>query len=205
MNKLFGTQRIEDYLMQVERNIKNQIDRLSEQYLNTLDVEEAVDKLIVQYKITTPVLDTSKTKSTISTEQISGHQLPPGTAFQMGKKYDIEIANYQIPFSGTAELFECSPTVMTGLVNNVIVNVNGFILIQLTNWGKLSGNDKAIEGIKLELLGMVERIDKNLKNIENDVFKFNDTLKPKLVTYLTEKVKRIRLKNESSDKLNPFL
>ncbi len=204
MHKLFGTQKIENYFNQIETSLKKQINGIPEDQLISINIEDEVDKLLKRNKIEVPVLDTSKTESYIKAEQVPGTQLPSGMLFQMGKLYDIEMANYSIPFKGTSELFNCSPTVMIGIVNDVILNVNGFLSFKLTSWGKITGNNEAIEAIKKQLLSMVERINENLKNIENDVNNFNSRIKPIMVSLLTERVKYTKLKNDSSNKLNPF-
>jgi hypothetical protein len=203
MENLFNQKRVEDYFNQIDRSIKNEIDNYSEQHLATLDIDKVTELLFKRFSIEVPFLLKEETNSYITTELLDGHQLPSGTSFILGEKYPIDIANYKIPFSGTSELFYCIPTNrFTGLIEGSIKN--GFIIIQLTNWGKLIDNEEALKGISDSIVQSVEKIDNILASLKLDVDKFSDSLKSTIKTYLTEKVSQIKLKIESSQKLNPF-
>jgi len=205
MNELFGPKKIEDYFNQTRTRLEKQINIFDEHRLTSIVAEEEVDAILNRNKISTPKLDTSKTESFITTENISGFKLPVGTFFERGKLYEIEIANYKISFDGTLDLFNYSPTLNTGIVNEVILNVNGFLIFKFTPYGKITGNNEATEMIKKELLSKIEQINTNLYNIENDLINFNSSIRTILINQLTDRIKYHKQKMESSDKLNPFL
>jgi len=203
MEYLFSQKRIEDYFNQIIRCIKNEIDNYSEHHFATLEIESVVEQLFNRYSITVPVLLKDKTKSYITTEHLEGHQLPSGTHFIIGQKYPVDIANYSIPFSGNSELFSCIPTNFSGGITDARIG-NGVLIIQLTNWGKIIGNEKILGNIKNQLLTRVDKIEEILSYQKNDVDKFLESLRPQILQYLEGKINQVKLKIDSSDKLNPF-
>jgi hypothetical protein len=203
MIKLFNEKRIEDYFNQIDRSLKNEVDNYSDQNLVTLNVNQTTDMLFGRYEITIPKLEKDKTTTSITQESISGHQFPAGTTFQPGKMYEIDIANYRIPFTGDYELFKCLPTVFTYKAVEAELTRNS-IIIKLTNWGIIRGNDKAIEDLKNLFLQYIGYIEEYLNAIKNDVDKYLPVLNLKIKSYLEERIKQAKIKFDSNDKLNPF-
>jgi hypothetical protein len=201
--ELFREMKIEAFLNQKIRNIKNTLDRYSESHISSATTEKEVKSLIESSGLNVPKLKKEETSTSISEEQISGYQLPSGRSFVPGKSYEIEIANYSIPFSGNKDFFKCLPKSFSQ--RTVIADLNqNSLTIKLTNWGKISGNDEAIEYLKTELLRNIEVIESYLTSLQKDVDEFIPELEKSLTSYIDNLKKNITVKNDSSDKLNPF-
>lgn len=202
---LFREMRIDTFFTEKEGTIKNKIGRYSETTLSSLNVEDEIRELINNSDLNVPTLEKEKTKTSITTEKMTGMQLPPGTSFQRGKIYEIEIANYTIPFTGNAEFFKCLPTAGQKFRPLSVERHQNSIIIKLTNWlGGISGNDKAIEMLKTELVSHVESIENVLNQLRADVEQYKPILEQKIQAELDKLIKKVNIKNESNDKLNPF-
>lgn len=202
---LFRELKIENFLAEKEREIKNKIGRYGDSTLVSLDVEKEIMKLIRESNLQIPKLIKAQTRTSITTEQMTGQQLPSGTRYQMGKKYDIEIANYNIPFEGNKELFKCHPSKSIGFPNLGIELQQEYLTIKLTNWlGGISGKDEVIENLKNELVRYVESIEQVLLELQSDIDEYLPLLENKIRIELSTLIKRVNIKNESNDKLNPF-
>ncbi|GAA4279309.1 hypothetical protein [Aquimarina mytili] len=202
---LFKEIRIHNFLSEKERNIKNKIGRYSEMALASLNVKAEIENLIRDEDLNVPKLQKEKTQTSITTEQMTGMQLPPGTSFIRGRIYDVEIANYTIPFIGNGEFFKCLPSAGQNFRSISVEKHQNSIIIKLTNWlGGISGNNEAIEMLKAELVKQVESIESVLEQLEKDIDEYKPILKKKIESELDKLIKQINIKNESNDKLNPF-
>jgi len=202
---LFRELRIDNYLIEKEREIKNKIGRFSESALASMDVDSEVKKLINNASLDLPKLKKEDTKSNITTEEMTGQQLPSGTRFVMGRVYEIDIANYKVPFSGNKDFFKCHPSKNISLRPLGIELQNDSIIIKLTNWlGGISGNDEAIERLKNELISIIDNIETILTQLQNDIDEYIPILEKRIESELTALIKKVNIKNESNDKLNPF-
>lgn len=201
--ELFREVRLEAFLNQKIRNIQNTIDRYTESHISNINTENEINSLIASSGLNVPKLKKEDTSTEITKEQISGHQLPSGRTFVPGRLYEIEIANYTIPFTGNREFFKCLPKSFS--LRTVIATLGqNSLTIKLTNWGKISGNDEAIEYLKTELLRNVEVMENYLTALQKDVDEVIPELKKNLTSYIENMKKNIDVKNDSSDKLNPF-
>jgi len=201
--ELFRESKVDVYLNQKIRAVQNKVDRYTESHIANLNIEKEITSLIDSCDLNVPLLIKENTSTSITEQQISGHQFPSGRTFVPGKIYEIELANYSIPFSGNYDFFKCLPTSFSA--RTVIADLNqSTITITLTNWGKISGNDEVIEHLKSELLRNIEVVENYLKALKNDIDKFIPELEKSLKTYLEERKKSIEIKSDSSDKLNPF-
>ncbi len=201
--ELFREVRLEAFLNQKIRNIQNTIDRYTESHISNINTENEMNSLIDSSGFNVPKLKKEDTSTEITKEQISGHQFPSGRTFVPGKLYEIEIANYTIPFSGNREFFKCLPKTFSERTVIATLGQNSLTL-KFTNWGKISGNDEAIEYLKTELLRNVEVIENYLTELQKDVDEVIPELKKSLTSYIENMKKNIDVKNDSSDKLNPF-
>ncbi len=201
--ELFREMKIEAFLNQKLRNIKNTVDSYTESHISSIDTEKEIESLISSSELNVPKLRKEDTSTSISEKQISGHQLPSGRTFVPGRLIDIEIANYSIPFSGNKSFFKCLPKSFSQRAVIADLNQNSLTL-KLTNWDKISGNDKAIEYLKNELLRNVEVIENYLAALQKDVDEFIPELEKSLTSYINDLKKDIDVKNDSNDKLNPF-
>lgn len=202
--ELFREVRLEAFLNQKIRSIKNIIDRYTESHISNINTEIEIKSLIESSGLNVPKLKKVETSTEISEEQISGYQLPSGRSFVPGKLYEIEIANYTIPFSGNGDFFKCLPKSFSQRIVLAILSQNS-LTIKLTNWGKISGNDEAIKYLKTELLQNVEVVENYLSALQKDVDEFVPELEKSLTSYIENMKKNINVKNDSSDKLNPFI
>jgi hypothetical protein len=170
-----------------------------------LDVDTKIKKLINDADLKVPTLQKEKTVSTITTEKRTGQQLPSGTRFVMGKVYDIEIASYKIPFIGNSDFLKCHPTNNISLAPLGIELQNDSFIIKLTNWlGGISGNEDAIEKLKTDLVAIVDNIETILSQLQTDIDNYIPNLESKIKSDLESSIKKVNIKNESTDKLNPF-
>jgi len=203
MAQLFKGRKIADYFSQLKQNIQNDIDTSPDDELTGIDTDQIVDGLFKSYCQTTPKLNKGDISSRILSTEISGRELPSGTMFEPGKMYEIDTAHYTVPFSGNQIFFECSPIAPAGLNMQATVN-NRRLLMQVTKYNKLSGNDQLLEKIKQSFKANIDEIERILKMLETHCVAFNDELKPFIKNYLEKKISAINIKNESEDKLNPF-
>lgn len=203
MISLFRGIRIEVFFDQLERTIANEIDSFSDHHLLSLNIDDTTNKLILKHKIVVPSLDKPLISNSISEEQVSGDQLPSGTAFHPGTIYKIEVVHYSIPFDGDGRFFEYCPTIFTGATLDANIDPP-HLIISLTRYCKITGNNEIIEQIKNELIRKIEIIEQNLNYLITDVQRFSPILESKIKSYLTKKIKHVTTKNDSSDQLNPF-
>lgn len=197
--------KIDNFFSEKEGTIKNKIGRYSEATLASLDLQEEIKKLVNDSELNVPKLEKEKTRTSIITEKMSGMQLPPGTSFQRGKLYEIEIASYTIPFTGNGDFFKCLPSAGQNFRPLSIEKHQNSIIIKLTNWlGGISGNEAAIEMLKKELVSYVENIENVLEQLQTDVDQYKPLLEKKIEAELGKLIKKVSVKNESNDKLNPF-
>lgn len=203
MTRLFQTLKIESFFVELERTIAIEIDSYSEPDALSLNIDNTVVNLLKKYKLTIPSLDKDAISNNIIEKQVPGHQLPPGTPFHSGTMYPIEIVSYGIPFNGDGRFFEYIPTTFTsGMIEADIQEKH--LIIPITRFCKVTGNEAIIQQISDEFIRKVEFIERNLDNLTGDVQRFLPVLEGKLRSYLDKKRKHIKLKKESSDKLNPF-
>lgn len=201
--ELFRELRLEAFLNEKIRNIKNTIDRYTESHIKSINTENEINSLIESSGFDAPKLKKENTSTAITEEKISGYQLPSGRTFVPGKLYVIEIANYTIPFSGNREFFKVLPKSFSKGTAIATLGQNS-LTVKLTNWEKISGNDKAIEYLKTEFLRNVEVIESYLAALQKDVDEVIPELKISLTSYIENMKKNIETKNDSNDKLNPF-
>lgn len=202
---LFREIRIDNFLNEKERDIQNKIGRYSETTLASLDLQTEIKKLIKASNLIVPKLQKENTETSITTQQMTGMQLPSGTSFVRGKIYDIEVANYTIPFSGNADFLKCLPSTGQNFRPITVERHQDSITIKLTNWlGGISGNDVAIDSLKKELVTNVESIESVLKALESDIEQYIPLLEKRIESELKRLIERVNIKKESNDKLNPF-
>jgi hypothetical protein len=201
--KLFREQKISAHLLGVEKKIQDQIDGYSDEKLVQIEGDKTILGLLKQYEIKVPELDKSLTKTFLSTKKISGWEFPSGTRFEHGRIYEIEIANYVVPFSGDGEIFSCTPTSFVNGLIEAEVSRNT-VTLQFTNYGTIAGNDEAIESMKQLFMKYVESIEENLTALKSDVEQNSPRQKLKFKSYLDEKIRKAKFKFDSGDKLNPF-
>lgn len=202
---LFREFRIDNFLNEKEIDIKKKIGRYSDSTLATINVEIEIEKLIDSANLVVPNLKKEKTKTSITTEKMTGKQLPSGTRFEMGRNYDIEIANYNIPFNGNKEFFKCYPSKNISFRPLSVELQEGLLTIKLTNWlNGISGKDEVIDMLKNELINYVESIELVLTQLQEDIDGYKTVLEKKMRIELETLIKKVNIKNESNDKLNPF-
>jgi hypothetical protein len=200
---LFREIQIDNFLNEKERNIQNKIGRYSETTLASIDVQTEIKNLIRDANLIVPKLQKENTKTSITTEQMNGMQLPSGTGFVRGKIYDI--ANYTIPFSGNADFLKCLPSTGQNVQPITVETHQNSITIKLTNWsGVISGNEAEIEMLKKELVTNVESIENVITALESDIEQYIPILEKRIESELNRLIKQVNIKNESNDKLNPF-
>jgi hypothetical protein len=203
MEELFNQVRLEVYLDQIKRNIQSDINNYTETHIATLDIEAVVEQLFTKHSLRFPIIKEEDIETNIRTKLFYGHELPSGTPFNLGAQYPVDIATFLIPFSGNRELFRCIPTRLVGGIEAATIS-EGRILIELTDWGKLVGNDKALKKIQDEFAKRFKNIQDNLASLKTETDTFFESLKPIIGKYLTDRVTYVKLKIESSGKLNPF-
>ncbi|MFY0629727.1 MAG: hypothetical protein JXR05_05055 [Flavobacteriaceae bacterium] len=204
--KLFKEIRIDSFLDEKEREIQNKIGRYSDHALISLNIEKEIQSLIGYANLKVPKLRKEETTSNITTQQMNGQQLPSGTRYQMGKTYDIEVANYSIPYTGNGEFLKCQPSNTTNHRPIIVEKQENSILIKLTNWLQgITGNDKGIEEIKAELIKNTDIIESELELLRNDIQEYIPVLEKRIELKLKKLIEKVNLKNDSNDKLNPFV
>jgi hypothetical protein len=203
--KLFRELNLINFLAEKEQEIKNDIGRYTENRIASIDIEEEVKRIVKGINLTVPKLEKTSTKTTIETEKIDYRHLPAGTRFIMGKIYDVETAVYKIPFNGNQDFFKCHPSENTPFRPLEVEIQQNYLIIKLTNWLEgISGKDEVIKRLSDELLQYVESIEKVLSKLEIEVIDFESVLKEKIKIELNTLIKKVKIKNESKDKLNPF-
>ncbi len=203
MTNLFNERRIEDYFTQIEKEIYEEIGYIEESKALFLDIEDTTNNLIKRNKIEKLKLDKGKISTDIVTQKVDASQLPAGTPIQLGRIYEIEVVKYKIPFIGDIELLRCIPSNFS--YNNFVVKIIGnSIEITITKFGKINGNEIVIEELKKEFLRRLDVIENNINSINNDIDKFLPILKDRIIKHLEKRIKQIREKEQSKDKLNPF-
>ncbi|AZA86318.1 hypothetical protein EG349_05705 [Chryseobacterium shandongense] len=98
--ELFREKKIEIFFDEKQKAIIKQVDSYPPALINEIDFDKEAEKIISQSDFNVPKLMKEKTTTEISTLILSGDQLPPGTPFQYGRKYEVEVANYKVPFTG---------------------------------------------------------------------------------------------------------
>jgi hypothetical protein len=203
MTRLFQTLKIESFFVEFEKTIANEIDSYSEPDILSLNIDNTVVNLLRKFKLTIPSLNKDAISNHIIEKMVDGHQLPSGTRFRPGAKYPIEIVNYTVPFQGDLRFFEYIPTTYGGAI--VDAEIQGKqLIIPLTLFCKVTGNDAIIEQISKDLVRKIENIELNLNYLTNDVQRYIPVLESKLRSVIDQKIRHVKLKKESSDKLNPF-
>lgn len=204
MTQLFRQEEVADYFKELEQIIQNQIDRYKENHLLELDIEETVEELFEEHEQRIPVIHKDDITWKFSTTQMSGYDFPSGITFTPGKVYDVEYANYTIPFSGDSVFFKSKPkNPSTGWSMQADLK-NSSLVLSLTRYGKLQGNNQALEEVRTQLINHLGQIEIILKQLQNDCDDFNQQLKPFIKAYLEKKISDLKTKNDSLDKLNPF-
>ncbi|MAC95432.1 MAG: hypothetical protein CMC96_08015 [Flavobacteriales bacterium] len=202
---LFREIQLPHYLTEKEDEVKNKITGYSDSVLANLDKEREIENLVDDLDLEVPSLLKEQTKSSIIIEEMSGQQLPAGTEFVMGRRYNIEVANYTIPFKGNKDFFKCVPSKTYGFKPLEVEIKDNTMVVKLTNWlGGISGNDKVIESLKNELKNYVSAIEDVLELHQNDIVEYVPILKKKIDSVLQPLIEKVNIKNNSSDKLNPF-
>ncbi|WP_346984732.1 hypothetical protein [Chryseobacterium sp. POE27] len=144
-----------------------------------------------------------KTNTGISTLTLSGHQLPPGTPFEYGKEYEVEVANYTVPFVGNPEFFKTYSNKFNNTNVSSVLNRNNLVF-KLTNYGEISGNDSAIEQLKQEFLLNIESTERMLQQIQEELSVYLPNLKILIIEGFENRKKILESKKDSISKLNPF-
>jgi hypothetical protein len=203
MVTLFNQIKIEAFFDELGRAIAREIDSLPDTTVVSLDIDKSTKDFISQHKINVPSLVKDSITNPILESQVAGHQLPAGTPFHPGSMYTIEIVNYTIPFNGDSRFFEYIPRNFGGALVEANIEARQ-LTIPLTRFCKIAGNNEIIELIKNEFIRKVETIELNLNNLSNDVQQFTPILESNIKAFLNKKINQIKMRNESSDKLNPF-
>ena len=201
---LFNEKRIEGFFDQLEAKIAKQIEYYSDHQLQTMDFETTLSELKSQINIDVPVLKKGEVEDpAITTKRVPKDQLPSGRFFSTANHIDIEVVTYNIPFEGDGELFKCGPTSYLNHAYEADVSRNR-LRIELTNWGRIAGNEPALAELKAEFLRRIDFIEQNLASLKRDVEKNIPVLVGKVRAKLERKISDSKLRKDSSGKLNPF-
>jgi hypothetical protein len=196
MGKLFAEIKVEDYFEEITTLISEKINSYPENYLLSTGIETIADQLIQLPSIQVPSLIKERTNSYITTSSLAGSQLPSELEVIPDEKYSVDMANYRIPFTGSPEIFKWIPATDSNATIEASIE-NGEILIQLTMWGKMIGNERIQNHIRDKYQKCVEQIEYILSKLQTDVDQFLELLKPFIYKELNEKVSEIKLKNRS--------
>ena len=201
--QLFNEKKVEVFFNEKQKIIIEGIKSYSEVLINEIDFDVEAENIIKHSGFNTPKLIKEKTTTGISTLILSGDQLPPGTPFQYGKKYEVEVADYRVPFVGNADYFKIYPNKFNNTNLSSILNRDSLVF-KLTDYGKISGNDLVIESLRQEFLLNIETTERILLQIEEELSFYLPNLKIVIIESLKSRKQLLDSKKNSINKLNPF-
>jgi len=201
--QLFNEKKVEVFFNEKQKRIIEDTKSYSEALINEIDFDVEAENILEHSGFNTPKLIKEKTTTGISTLILSGDQLPPGTPFQYGKKYEVEVADYRVPFVGNAEYFKIYPDKFNNTNLSSVLNKNSLVF-KLTDYGKISGNDLVIESLRQEFLLNIETTERILSQIEEELSFYLPSLKIGIIESLKNRKQLLDSKKDSINKLNPF-
>ncbi len=201
--ELFREKKIEIFFDENQKRIIEDIKSFPQKLINEIDFEEEAENILKRSSFNVPKLMKEKTTTGISTLFLSSNQLPPGTLFQYGKKYEVEVAEYTVPFVGNSIFFKLYPNKYHSKSLAAVLS-NDNLVFKLTNHGLITGNEPGIELLKQEFLSNIEATEKTLLQIEEELSVYLPKLKVLIIEGLKSKKQHLDIKRDSTNKLNPF-
>ncbi|MCD1117888.1 hypothetical protein [Chryseobacterium turcicum] len=201
--EFFREKKIEIFFLEKQKKIVDEIKSYSESSINKINFEEEADNIIKRSNFKVPKLIKEGTTTGISTLILSGRQLPPGRFYQQGRNYEVEVADYGVPFEGNKDFFKIYPSKYHSKNVEAVLNTNGLVF-RLTNYGKITGNETEIENLKREFLANIDATEKTLLQIEKELTDYLPKLRALIIQSLENRKQFLNSKKDSTDKLNPF-
>lgn len=201
--EFFREKKIEIFFNEKQKRIMDDLESFPEALINEIDFEKEADSIIKRSNFDVPKLLKEKTTTGISTIVLTGRQLPPGTLYRPGQNYEVEVADYSVPFIGNKDFFKIFPHKYHS-ANISAVLTTGNIIFKLTNYGKITGNESQIEYLKKEFLLNIEATENTLQQIDEEVSDYLPKLRILIIERLKSRKQFLDSKKDSTNKLNPF-
>ena len=183
MFNIFNEKKIERYFDENNRKIRKEINQLSESNVLSLNIELTAQRLLEEYKITTPTLESENCQTVfIYPKQISSRISTESKVMD-----DIQMAKFYVPFIGNGELFKYIPSKASSGLFQAEELLKNSITIQFTNEDIILGNHESREKIDAKFSGFLDYLKYNLNSINNDVTAYNNELFNVIKKYLDEK------------------
>lgn len=199
MKNLFTEHKIETILKENTESLERQIASLPETNFLSEKIGELSPRLLRSYTLEVPSLDKEKVRKELKSQEVKN--FPSGYRFDPYQKYIAEVARYNVPFTGNPNFFGYRPTKTSG---GVIAEVkNGYISFEYLNWEtlKITGDDKAIEGIKALYNSQLFIVESYLNNLSEDIAAYNQGLKQKIDTLIDGRIKAAKKRQDTLNKL----
>ena len=174
------------------REMKEEISNKPENYILNVNKTEFITYLVANYSIDNLDFHDENIAVTKYETQIPAEMFPGrGFAFLVkpGESYKMEVIRYHIPFSGNAELIKCNPSRLLLMTEKVIISDN-CVCFDIINF---YDNPEKIKQRANEIISLIKS---QLRNVRDQVNKFNDSLQEHATNYFQKRKERLLKAND---------
>lgn len=107
--KICAEKRLAKYLQQRDKELLEQIERESDDYISNVDEPRYIQYLVDEYSLDTPSLDFDNVEASTGKKLVPAEQFPGGFHVRRGESYLKGTVIYHIPCSGDVDLLEYYP------------------------------------------------------------------------------------------------
>ena len=188
--KIFGEKELRKYLSSRLSSLESEVKKEPEDKLLNVGGRKYVNYLYRKYKIENIDLHFGDTYATSREEKIPAEKFPKGSFFvERGKKYDKNVIEFNIPFSGNKELLKCTPS--SRMLWTIEVKVeDGCVCFDIIDF------HEDADKINRRYDDNKSSIEKQLSNVRGEVKSFNNSLNDKARKVFEERKENLLDKND---------
>lgn len=201
---MFNGDNLSEYQGKIFNQFTSDVESIDHSEFLELNIEDEVNQRLKRFYIKIPELNSENIEVAIIGNKIKGENLPAGRTFTIGSVIHYEYVEYKIPITGSDKIFSLKPIPS---INHNLLNVCKItgknIVVQMTDFNKISVNDKMIEVFKNQLGTVLKEINRVLESSKDPIDEMHEDLSEMCIRHLDKLVKAAKLKQDSIDKLKP--
>lgn len=204
MNELFDNINIETYFANIDNHIEKKLQIYCTQELMEKDFESIANLIFKEFKIVPLELDKDSTTSNISLLPRPGNSFPLDTDVRSNKTYNVAVVTYSISFKGDSDLFSVIPKKYSPNRPFGYLQENKLHIPIKTEYRIIDIPDSVIEQVKRGFKQIYSSFESLLSQINQECEVYNNGIKERVITTLSQYLENRRKMNQLKSKLNPF-